>query len=147
MFDDETSNQNAVEITETSENGKVTKILNEETSPAKALNVSNVSTESSVSDTSNINCCVLMRKPIDLILMRYDKVPVDFTNPIVDHSTHYRHSTNTTHPYDRSEMSIQSVLETLGRYLHLRRCIWSTSHNHARLPVSSISRILTILTK
>jgi hypothetical protein len=88
-------------------------------------------------------CCVLLQKPLEKILIRYERLPSDFSTVIFPDGTQPPHNTmNVPSPLTAS------LFTTLSRYLYHKRWIWSASHSsNPRLLDNAISRILTTLTR
>ncbi|CAG9759252.1 unnamed protein product [Ceutorhynchus assimilis] len=89
------------------------------------------------------SCCVLLHKPLEKILIRYERVPNTFTTVVFPDGTHPPDSSS----YLSSPVT-GSLFTTLSRYLFHKRWIWSAKHpSNLRLPDASISRILNTLTR
>ncbi|XP_008200755.1 KICSTOR complex protein SZT2 isoform X3 [Tribolium castaneum] len=88
-------------------------------------------------------CCVLLQKPLEKILIRYERLPNDFSTVIFPDGTQ---PPNTTMAVPGPLTG--SLFTTLSRYLYHKRWIWSASHSsNPRLLDNAISRILTTLTR
>ncbi|XP_018578793.1 KICSTOR complex protein SZT2 isoform X1 [Anoplophora glabripennis] len=88
-------------------------------------------------------CCVLLQKPLEKILIRYERIPSNFTTVIFPDGTQPRHST-----LSLPSSTTGSLFTTLSRYLYHKRWIWSATHStNPKLPDQSISRILNTLTR
>ncbi|KAL1492858.1 hypothetical protein ABEB36_011037 [Hypothenemus hampei] len=88
-------------------------------------------------------CCVLLQKPLERILIRYERVPNSYTTVVFPDGTQ---------PIDASSCFSSpvsgSLFTTLSRYLFHKRWIWSATYpTNPRLPDISISRILNTLTR
>ncbi|RZC33025.1 SZT2-like, partial [Asbolus verrucosus] len=88
-------------------------------------------------------CCILLQKPLEKILIRYERMPNDFSTVIFPDGTQPPHTTlNVPSPLTGS------LFTTLSRYLYHKRWIWSATHSsNPRLLDTAISRILTTLTR
>ncbi len=87
----------------------------------------------------DVNCCVLINKPIEKILIRYDKMPKDFS---LCFDKQELNSTSNQH------LPSLNMFQTLNRYLHHQRWIWTThSGTNSRLTSVSLAKILSVLTK
>ncbi|XP_066247487.1 KICSTOR complex protein SZT2-like [Euwallacea similis] len=89
------------------------------------------------------SCCVLLHKPLERILIRYERVPNTYTTVVFPDGTQ---------PLDSSSCYSSpvsgSLFTTLSRYLFHKRWIWSTNYAaNPRLPDNSVSRILNTLTR
>jgi hypothetical protein len=130
---------------------------------------------SSTSRRDNVPCCVLMRKPIDKILIRYNKIPNNFAasfetyfqeqyvSPAASSATMQRHSMASLssssapegrrrHPTANHQVLVQAAtdnLATLSRYLHHKRWLWITKvplgHSHAEEGLQDLSNILSMI--
>ncbi|KAJ8923504.1 hypothetical protein NQ315_010082 [Exocentrus adspersus] len=88
-------------------------------------------------------CCVLLHNPLEKILIRYERVPNNFTTVIFPDGTQPPHST-----LSLPSPTTGSLFTTLSRYLYHKRWIWSATHsNNPKLPDQSIARILNTLTR
>nr|CAH7745694.1 unnamed protein product [Callosobruchus chinensis] len=88
-------------------------------------------------------CCVLLQKPLEKILIRYDRIPNSYTTVVFPDGTQPPHTSclSLTSPVTGS------LFTTLSRYLFHKRWIWSaTLQANSKLPDNSISRILSTLT-
>ncbi|KAJ3640250.1 hypothetical protein Zmor_003559 [Zophobas morio] len=87
-------------------------------------------------------CCVLLQKPLEKILIRYERLPSDFNTVIFPDGTQPPTRINVPSPLTAS------LFTTLSRYLYHKRWIWNASHSsNPRLVDHAISRILTTLTR
>ncbi|KAJ8966990.1 hypothetical protein NQ317_011191 [Molorchus minor] len=88
-------------------------------------------------------CSMLLHKPLEKILIRYERIPNNFTTVIFPDGTHPTHSSlNLPSPITGT------LFTTLSRYLFHKRWIWSATHpSNPKLPDQSISRILNTLTR
>ncbi|XP_030748432.1 LOW QUALITY PROTEIN: KICSTOR complex protein SZT2-like [Sitophilus oryzae] len=89
-----------------------------------------------------LSCCVLLHKPLEKILIRYEKVPNSYTTVVFPDGTQ---------PPDNSSCFSSSVsgslFTTLSRYLFHKRWIWRANYApNPKLPDLSTSRILNALT-
>ncbi|CAH1153732.1 unnamed protein product [Phaedon cochleariae] len=88
-------------------------------------------------------CCVLLQKPLEKILIRYERIPSNYTTVIFPDGTQPPHS-----PIPLPSPATGTLFTTLSRYLFHKRWIWSASlPSNPRLPDQSISRILKTLTR
>ncbi|KAK4871539.1 hypothetical protein RN001_015663 [Aquatica leii] len=87
-------------------------------------------------------CCTLLKKPLERVLIRYERIPSDFITVVFPDGTQpgkiLRYCPSLT----------GRLFTTLSRYLYHRRWIWSTSHiTNPKLELSAVSRILSTLTR
>ncbi|XP_025829072.1 KICSTOR complex protein SZT2-like [Agrilus planipennis] len=89
-------------------------------------------------------CCTLLQKPLEKILIRYERKPSDLSTVIFPDGTQPPQSlTNFA-----SSPLTSTLFTTLSRYLYHRRWIWSTSHNsNPKLEEGAISRVLSTLSR
>lgn len=87
--------------------------------------------------------CVLFEKPIEKVLIRYERMPHDFSTVIFPDGTQPPHSNlSVTQPLT------SSLFTTLSRYLYHKRCIWGASYSfNYRLSDTALSWILNTITK
>ncbi|KAB0391156.1 hypothetical protein E2I00_016908, partial [Balaenoptera physalus] len=87
-------------------------------------------------------CLVVLHKPLDKLLIRYEKLPLDYRAPFL----------LTLEPPGPlalvSGRSASSSLASLSRYLYHQRWLWSIPSGLApALPLSAIAQLLSILTE
>ncbi|XP_014668477.1 PREDICTED: protein SZT2-like [Priapulus caudatus] len=98
---------------------------------------------------SHIDCCVLLAKPVEKILIRYEKLPTDFLVGL--HQTHTvspYHSMSSLTSTSTTNKNASSMFSTLSRYLHHQRWVWG-AQNETAYPISmqALGKILATLTK
>lgn len=88
-----------------------------------------------------ISCFILLERPIERMLIRYERIPKDFF-------TCYKYEEDMKSTSNNATASSLNMFQTLTRYLCHKRFIWSTHHSpHTqRLSQSSVSKILSALT-
>ncbi|XP_046683213.1 KICSTOR complex protein SZT2-like isoform X2 [Homalodisca vitripennis] len=89
---------------------------------------------------SNVPCCILLNKPLEKILIRYERMPSEFGTVVFPDGTQPQTDSKPPRP-------TSSLVTTLSRYLHHRRWIWTASAANHNLGVPTVSRILAILTQ
>ncbi|XP_028748995.1 KICSTOR complex protein SZT2 isoform X1 [Peromyscus leucopus] len=87
-------------------------------------------------------CLVVLHKPLDKLLIRYEKLPLDYRAPFL----------LTLEPPGPlplvSGRSASSSLASLSRYLYHHRWLWSVPSGLApTLPLSAIAQLLSVLTE
>ncbi|XP_022251312.1 KICSTOR complex protein SZT2-like, partial [Limulus polyphemus] len=96
--------------------------------------------------TQSKSCCVLLRKPVEKILIRYERMPSDFLSSIPS-SLLTNHGTR-KQGVSIPEQAVTNILTTLSRYLHHHRWIWTVQNSPSTpLPLAAVARILSTLTK
>ncbi|XP_065351660.1 KICSTOR complex protein SZT2-like isoform X3 [Cloeon dipterum] len=110
------------------------------------VKINSVSPEEQNANYTNadLKCCILLVKPVEKILIRYERMPLDFATVVFPDGT--RPAGKSTLPISGSS----SMLTTLSRYLHHRRWIWvaqpgSKGNNHLN-KFTSLSRTLKTIT-
>ena len=103
------------------------------------------------SQFSDVFCCVLLSKPVEKILVRYESAPVDFSDPLGPGTK--RSTSPNLLGGPESQQKIQSrnasvAFLTLSRYLNHKRWIWSlqSSPGYA-ISTTAVGRILNTLCK
>lgn len=91
--------------------------------------------------SGNKHCFILLDRPIERMLVRYERIPKDFFNV-------YKYEEDLKSSGNSSYVATLCMFQTLTRYLCHKRFIWYThSPPHTeRLTVSSVSKILSVLT-
>ena len=72
-------------------------------------------------DLIETNACVILRKPIEKVLIRYEKPPIDFFSPVDQHFF----SLSTSENVEVNKIIKEEMMATLSRYLHHERWIWT----------------------
>ncbi|XP_030851684.1 KICSTOR complex protein SZT2, partial [Strongylocentrotus purpuratus] len=89
------------------------------------------------------SCVVLLSRPIEMILMRYEKMPSDFTDLKTSIEV-----TSTSVPVYMNSKAPCSNLNRLACYLHHRRWIWEAqSDSGIQIATKAVANILDVLTK
>ncbi|XP_054162649.1 KICSTOR complex protein SZT2-like [Oppia nitens] len=92
-------------------------------------------------------CCVLITKPIDKILIRYERLPKNF-NYILDKYWISKNNINLSNTSHNQSLTSLNMFQILSRYLDHQRWIWTPiMASNTRLSSSSFAKILIILTK
>ncbi|XP_059469171.1 KICSTOR complex protein SZT2-like [Neocloeon triangulifer] len=98
---------------------------------------------------SDLNCCILLVKPVEKILIRYERMPSDFATVVFPDGTQPIGKPGIAVPVVPASGG-SSMLTTLSRYLHHRRWIWVAQPGQKGAPpnsVSSLTRTLSTITK
>nr|XP_039262825.1 KICSTOR complex protein SZT2-like isoform X2 [Styela clava] len=101
---------------------------------------------------SERSCAVLVHKPLDRILIRYDQTPRDFMQPP---TSGYRHGkVGSSNASSRSghitggEVGSTSLMQDLCRYLEHSRCVWSITNKSATpIPLAVAGQMASLLIK
>ncbi|XP_053393950.1 KICSTOR complex protein SZT2-like isoform X2 [Mercenaria mercenaria] len=95
---------------------------------------------------SEIKCCVLLVKPVESILIRYEKVPPDMTK--LEEQATPEVSQFLPYSSQPKNKSAANQLNSLSRYLLHQRWIWTLQQAGVNsISMSGIGRILSTLTK
>lgn len=90
-------------------------------------------------------CCFLLKKPVEKILIRYDRLPSNFSTLFPENQVDMKRN-YISHPF--AEHQAANLMITLSRYLHHHRWIWTMQCGPNRsLELSTVSKILSTLTK
>lgn len=149
----EASKTNEVHSKSEDEAAQVTFKVGDDTTTTSTTTSTSTTTISSNSNNSserrmrnlsgNKHCFILLDRPIERMLVRYERVPRDFFNCYKYEEDLRRQASGAT-----SHVSSLCMFQTLTRYLCHKRFIWYThSPPHTmRLTVSAVSKILSVLT-
>ncbi|KAI1306514.1 KICSTOR complex protein SZT2 [Halotydeus destructor] len=96
---------------------------------------------------SHEKCCVMMRKPIDKIMVRYESLPSDYSMSTDSFSRcPSMYSSSSGMSFANTEPSASSTMFILSKYMYHQRWLFKTNMKSARkLPF--MARILSVLTK
>ncbi|PSN35432.1 Protein SZT2 [Blattella germanica] len=91
---------------------------------------------------SDVSCCVLLHKPVEKILIRYERMPSDFGTVV------FPDGTTPLAPGSQAKTRTAGggLLTTLSRYLHHRRWVWA-AQSGADAEEEAIARVLATITK
>ncbi|XP_056646993.1 KICSTOR complex protein SZT2-like isoform X1 [Diorhabda sublineata] len=107
------------------------------------LEISGLKYQSNSQRVKENHCCVLVHKPLEKILIRYDRIPNNYSTVIFPDGTQPPNSSL----YFPSPVT-GTLFTTLSRYLFHKRWIWSaTLPSNPRLTDLSIARILHTITR
>ncbi|XP_047479590.1 KICSTOR complex protein SZT2-like isoform X5 [Penaeus chinensis] len=96
---------------------------------------------------SNIPCVVITHKPIEKILIWYEKMPGNLLSSIVQ-ETPISPSTKSIYAKLGTTKSATNNMALLSRYLHHRRWIWSVqAPNAPSVSLNAVARVLHTLTR
>ncbi|OXB68491.1 hypothetical protein ASZ78_000428 [Callipepla squamata] len=109
-------------------------------SPSKSPPVAGV--QSALSDRP---CLVVLHKPLEKLLIRYEKLPSDYRAPFVLNLEHPPVSGPLTMVANRTA---SSTLASLSRYFYHQRWIWSVQSGLApAVPITAVAQLLSTLTE
>ncbi|KAL3289661.1 hypothetical protein HHI36_023069 [Cryptolaemus montrouzieri] len=93
--------------------------------------------------TKENTICLIFEKPLEKILIRYERMPQDFSTVIFPDGTQPPHTT-----LSLPSPLTSSLFTTLSRYLYHKRYIWGASYSfNSRLSDNALSWILNTITK
>ncbi|XP_052521973.1 KICSTOR complex protein SZT2 isoform X3 [Tympanuchus pallidicinctus] len=109
-------------------------------SPSKSPPVAGV--QSALSDRP---CLVVLHKPLEKLLIRYEKLPSDYRAPFILNLEHPPVSGPLTMVANRTA---SSTLASLSRYFYHQRWIWSVQSGLApAVPITAVAQLLSTLTE
>ncbi|CAL8307241.1 unnamed protein product [Lota lota] len=94
-------------------------------------------------------CVVVLNKPLERLLIRYDKLPLDFQVPFMFNMETSAHVPNTGTPLNvAASRSASSTLASLSRYFYHRRWVWAMQRNLGPVvSIQAMGHILSILSE
>ncbi|NXX39683.1 SZT2 protein, partial [Tricholaema leucomelas] len=109
-------------------------------SPSKSPPVAGV--QSALSDRP---CLIVLHKPLEKLLIRYEKLPSDYRAPFILNLEHPPVSGPLTMVANRTA---SSTLASLSRYFYHQRWIWSVQSGLApAVPITAVAQLLSTLTE
>ncbi|XP_068095547.1 KICSTOR complex protein SZT2 isoform X3 [Hyperolius riggenbachi] len=92
-------------------------------------------------------CLVLLHKPLEKLLIKYDKLPLDYRTPFILNLDSPPQHTSVPGPLITNR-SASSSLASLSRYFYHQRWIWSVQSGLATtVPTTAMAQILSTLTE
>ncbi|KAG8431965.1 hypothetical protein GDO86_018743 [Hymenochirus boettgeri] len=96
---------------------------------------------------SDRSCLVLLHKPLEKLLIKYDKLPLDYRTPFILNLESLAQHTSVPGPLTMNR-SASSTLASLSRYFYQQRWIWSVQSGLAlSVPTTAMAQILSTLTE
>ncbi|CAL8256033.1 unnamed protein product [Merluccius merluccius] len=94
-------------------------------------------------------CVVVLNKPLERLLIRYDKLPLDFQVPFIFNMDNSTHVPNTGTPLNvAASRTASSTLASLSRYFYHRRWVWAMQRNQGPIvSIQAMAHILSILSE
>lgn len=86
------------------------------------LHASNLDQINEPDDLIETNACIILRKPIEKVLIRYEKPPIDFFSPV---DQHFFALSSASENVEVNKIIKEEMMATLSRYLHHERWIWT----------------------
>nr|XP_033772051.1 KICSTOR complex protein SZT2 isoform X2 [Geotrypetes seraphini] len=98
---------------------------------------------------SNRPCLVVVQKPLDKLLIRYEKLPLDYRTPFILSLENFGQQLAVSGPTSMAaNRSASSTLSSLSRYFYHQRWIWSVQSGLApSMPITAVGQILATLTE
>ena len=99
-----------------------------------------------------VRCCLLLKKPVEKFLIRYDRVPRNFLSPVIQ-QTGPPCRPRLRAPAYVSAVSTQNrtastMFNTLSRYLHHRRWVWDMQDGRGpSMSMTAMGRIISTVIK
>ncbi|KAM3915556.1 KICSTOR complex protein SZT2 isoform 2-T2 [Leptodactylus fuscus] len=92
-------------------------------------------------------CLVLLHKPLEKLLIKYDKLPLDYRTPFILNLESLAQHPSVPAPLITNR-SASSTLASLSRYFYHQRWIWSVQSGLATsVPTTALAQILSTLTE
>ncbi|XP_040216818.1 KICSTOR complex protein SZT2 isoform X2 [Rana temporaria] len=96
---------------------------------------------------SDRSCLVLLHKPLEKLLIKYDKLPLDYRTPFILNLESPTQHTSVSGP-SITNRSASSSLASLSRYFYHQRWIWSVQSGlTTSVPTTAMAQILSTLTE
>ncbi|XP_068600053.1 KICSTOR complex protein SZT2 [Brachionichthys hirsutus] len=113
-------------------------------SPSKCLPVS--ASKPALSDRP---CVVVVNKPLDKLLIRYEKLPADFRTPFIFSMEIFFQPSSSAVPLSMAaNRTASSTLASLSRYFLHRRWVWAVqSSQGSTVAMQAVSHILSMLSE
>ncbi|XP_013863525.1 protein SZT2 [Austrofundulus limnaeus] len=127
----------------------------EATPKTKRKSVSHVSPSKSLSVTaakpalSDRPCVVVLNKPLEKLLIRYDKLPLDFRTPFIFNMENFLLPSNSAAPVSMAaNRTASSTLASLSRCFLHKRWVWAVQSSHGpAVTMQAVAHILSILSE
>ncbi|KAM4548799.1 KICSTOR complex protein SZT2 isoform 3-T3 [Odontesthes bonariensis] len=112
------------------------------TSPSKSASIP--AAKSALSDRP---CVVVLTKPLEKLLIRYEKLPLDFRTPFIFNMENFPLPSSSAVPLSMAaNRTASSTLASLSRYFLHRRWVWTVQSSHgAAVTMPAIAHILSLL--
>ncbi|XP_071005830.1 KICSTOR complex protein SZT2-like [Oncorhynchus clarkii lewisi] len=94
-------------------------------------------------------CVVVLNKPLEKLLIRYEKLPSDFRTPFILNMENFTQPTNMTVPLSMAaNRTASSTLASLSRYFLHQRWVWTVQSGlGATVPLQAVVHILSMLSE
>ncbi|MEQ2265883.1 hypothetical protein XENORESO_014088, partial [Xenotaenia resolanae] len=94
-------------------------------------------------------CVVVLSKPLEKLLIRYEKLPLDFRTPFIFNMENFLVPFNSAVPLSMAaNRAASSTLASLSRYLLHRRWVWALQSSQGpAVTLQAIAHILSVLSE
>ncbi|XP_010780650.1 protein SZT2, partial [Notothenia coriiceps] len=94
-------------------------------------------------------CVVVLNKPLEKLLIRYEKLPLDFQTPFIFNMENFPQPSNSSVPLSMAaNRTASSTLASLSRYFLHQRWVWAVqSSQGAAVAMQAVAHILTMLSE
>ncbi|XP_029606535.1 KICSTOR complex protein SZT2 isoform X2 [Salmo trutta] len=94
-------------------------------------------------------CVVVLNKPLEKLLIRYEKLPSDFRTPFILNMENFTQPANMTVPLSMAaNRTASSTLASLSRYFLHQRWVWTVQSGlGATVPLQAVVHILSMLSE
>ncbi|XP_075901818.1 KICSTOR complex protein SZT2 [Nelusetta ayraudi] len=94
-------------------------------------------------------CVVVLNKPLEKLLIRYDKLPLDFRTPFIFNMENFPQPSNTSGPLSvAANRTASSTLASLSRYFLHRRWVWAVQSSQGlTVALHAVAHILSMLSE
>ncbi|XP_041705364.2 KICSTOR complex protein SZT2-like isoform X2 [Coregonus clupeaformis] len=94
-------------------------------------------------------CVVVLNKPLEKLLIRYEKLPSDFRTPFILNMENFTQPINMTVPLSMAaNRTASSTLASLSRYFLHQRWVWTVQNGlGSTVPLQAVAHILSMLSE
>ncbi|KAF7203797.1 KICSTOR complex protein SZT2 isoform X2 [Nothobranchius furzeri] len=94
-------------------------------------------------------CVVVLNKPLEKLLIRYEKLPLDFRTPFIFNMENFPVPSNSAVPLSMAaNRTASSTLASLSRYFLHRRWVWAVQSGHGpAVTMQAVAHILSMLSE
>ncbi|XP_032381667.1 KICSTOR complex protein SZT2 isoform X2 [Etheostoma spectabile] len=94
-------------------------------------------------------CVVVFNKPLEKLLIRYEKLPLDFRTPFIFNMENFPKPSNSSVPLSMAaNRTASSTLASLSRYFLHQRWVWAVQSSHGlTVAMQAVAHILSMLSE
>ncbi|XP_078141687.1 SZT2 subunit of KICSTOR complex [Centroberyx gerrardi] len=94
-------------------------------------------------------CVVVLNKPLEKLLIRYEKLPLDFRTPFILNMENFPQPPNMAAPLSvAANRTASSTLASLSRYFLHQRWVWAVQSSQGpAVPMQAVAHILSMLSE